>query len=318
MFVGNAYEAKDVPRVPTSLHEAIETFRGSTVAREAFGDFVFEHLLNTAVQEQIIFDNHGRHRLGACPLLRARMSDPQVEEVCRRVPGWAGSEISFEPLEGGITNRNYLVTVDGERFVLRIPGADTDLLGIDRANEYRAASAAADAGVGPEVVAFLPDDGNVFVTRFVSGGHIPEEDLRREDVLGAVVRSVRAFHGCPPIPSSFPVFRIVEDYAGIAAERGITVPPAYAEAQAVAARIEAAFARAPAPRTTCHDDLLNANFLLDGDHVWIVDYEYAGMGDPFFDLANLSVNNGLDAQAQELLLRHYFGEVADATGRGSR
>jgi glutamine synthetase len=57
MFVGNAYEAKDVPRVPTSLHEAIETFRGSTVAREAFGDFVFEHLLNTAEQEQIIFDN---------------------------------------------------------------------------------------------------------------------------------------------------------------------------------------------------------------------------------------------------------------------
>ncbi len=57
MFVGNAYEAKDVPRVPYSLHEAIETFRASTVAREAFGDFVFEHLLNTAEQEQIIFDN---------------------------------------------------------------------------------------------------------------------------------------------------------------------------------------------------------------------------------------------------------------------
>jgi glutamine synthetase len=57
MFLGNAYEAKDVPRVPTSLHEAVETFRGSTIAREAFGDFVFEHLLNTAEQEQIIFDN---------------------------------------------------------------------------------------------------------------------------------------------------------------------------------------------------------------------------------------------------------------------
>ncbi|HEY9429415.1 MAG TPA: glutamine synthetase family protein [Gemmatimonadaceae bacterium] len=57
MFVGNAYEAKDVPRVPYSLHEAVETFRGSTVAREAFGDFVFEHLLNTAHQEQVIFDN---------------------------------------------------------------------------------------------------------------------------------------------------------------------------------------------------------------------------------------------------------------------
>ena len=58
MFVGNAYEAKDVPRVPSSLHEAVEAFRGSSVAREAFGDFVFEHLLNTAVQEQIIYDNN--------------------------------------------------------------------------------------------------------------------------------------------------------------------------------------------------------------------------------------------------------------------
>ncbi|MBI3648697.1 MAG: glutamine synthetase [Actinobacteria bacterium] len=58
MFVGNAYEAKGVPRVPSSLHEAIDAFRGSQVAREAFGDFVFEHLLNTAVQEQVIFDNN--------------------------------------------------------------------------------------------------------------------------------------------------------------------------------------------------------------------------------------------------------------------
>jgi glutamine synthetase len=57
MFVGNAYEAKDVPRVPSSLHEAIDAFAGSEVAREAFGDFVYEHLLNTAVQEQSIFDN---------------------------------------------------------------------------------------------------------------------------------------------------------------------------------------------------------------------------------------------------------------------
>jgi thiamine kinase-like enzyme len=239
------------------------------------------------------------------------MSDPDVEEISRRVPGWAGHDIAFEPLEGGITNRNYLVTVDGERFVLRVPGADTELLGIDRPNEHQAASAAARAGVGPEVVAFLPEAGNVFVTRFVRGTHIPEEDLRRDDVLTAVVRSVRAFHGCAPIPSSFPVFRIVEDYARIATDRGVRLPPAYVDAEAIAAPIEAAFGRAPAPLTTCHDDLLNANFLRDGDHVWIVDYEYAGMGDPFFDLANLSVNNGLDAPAQELLLRRYFGTVDD-------
>jgi thiamine kinase-like enzyme len=238
------------------------------------------------------------------------MSDPLLDRVIRSVPGWERADFEVEPLEGGITNRNYVVTMDGIRYVLRVPGADTALLGIDRANEYRAASVAADAGVGPEVVAFLPDTG-CFVTRFVEGVHIPMDELRRDDVLGLVVRSLRAFHACPPIPASFPVFRIVEQYREVAELRGVDAPPAYDDAHALADRIEAAFATNPSPLTTCHDDLLNANLLRDGDHVWIVDYEYAGMGDPFFDLGNLAVNNELDAPAQESLLRHSFGEVRD-------
>ena len=66
------------------------------------------------------------------------------------------------------------------------------------------------------------------------------------------------------------------------------------------------------PLTTCHNDLLNANFLLDRGHTWIVDYEYAGMGDPFFDLGNLSINNALSDESQERLLTLYFGEPTDA------
>ena len=117
----------------------------------------------------------------------------------------------------------------------------------------------------------------------------------------------------PPIPSSFPVFRIVEDYRAIAAEaRGVVTPPAFDEIHAKAGDIEGAFAKQPLADRPCHNDLLNANFLLDGDHVWIVDYEYGGMGDLFFDLGNLSINNGLSADAQELLLRLYFGDVTDA------
>ena len=108
------------------------------------------------------------------------------------------------------------------------------------------------------------------------------------------------------------MFRIVERYRDLAAERGVPIPEAYERAHAVATRIEDAFAAAPMPPTTCHNDLLNANFLLDGDHVWIVDYEYAGMGDLFFDLGNLSINNGLTPEAQEILLRLYFGDVRDA------
>jgi thiamine kinase-like enzyme len=238
------------------------------------------------------------------------MHDDAVWAIARSVPGWSQGDLEIEPLEGGITNRNFVVTRGGERFVLRVPGRDTELLGIDRANEARAASLAADAGVGPPVVAFLPESG-CFVARFVDGDHVPMTDLRREEVLGSVVRSLRAFHACPPVPSSFNVFRVVETYAETAAARGVQPPAAYDDAHSLAGRIEDAFAQNPSPLTTCHNDLLNANFLREGDHTWIVDYEYAGMGDPFFDLGNLAVNNELDPASDEVLLRHAFGEVRD-------
>ena len=237
--------------------------------------------------------------------------DPALAAVIAAIPEWEGDEPDVTPITIGITNRNFKVDIDGGSFVVRLSGKDTDLLGIDRAAENEAASAAAAAGVAPEVFAFLPDLG-ALITRFVQGAHIPEEDLEREDVLGAVVRSVRAIHGGPPIPSSFPVFRIVEDYRAIAAERGVAAPPAFDQVHAKAGDIEAALSKHPLPDRPCHNDLLNANFLLDGDHVWIVDYEYGGMGDLFFDLGNLSINNGLTAGAQETLLRLYFDDVTEA------
>jgi thiamine kinase-like enzyme len=237
-------------------------------------------------------------------------NDPQLEAAIEAVPGWEGRQIGVTPITTGITNRNFLIEAGDEAFVLRLAGKDTDLLGIDRGAESEAGRAAAAAGVGPEIYAWLPQHA-CLVTRFVTGAHIPTEDLEREDVLTSVVGSIRAFHACPPISATFPVFRIVESYERIASDRGVAVPAAYDDAHAVAERIEAAFSAAPMPDSTCHNDLLNANFLRDGDHVWIVDYEYAGMGDPFFDLGNLSVNNGLPPEAQETLLALYFGRVAD-------
>ena len=237
--------------------------------------------------------------------------DPALAAVIDAISSWTGLTPDVTPITIGITNRNFRVDIGGESFVVRLSGKDTALLGINRAAENEAASTAAAAGVAPEVFAYLPEHA-ALITRFVQGDHIPEEDLRREDVLSAVVASVKAIHACPPIRATFPLFRIVEDYARIAAERGVAVPEAYGEAHALADRIEAVFSKAPMPDTTCHNDLLNANFLRDGDHVWIVDYEYAGMGDPFFDLGNLSINNGLSPEAQETLLRLYFGEVTDA------
>jgi thiamine kinase-like enzyme len=238
------------------------------------------------------------------------VDDEGVADVIAAIPEWSGLEATTTPITAGITNRNFRVDVGGESFVLRLSGKNTDLLGIDRETERAAGAAAAAAGAGPEIFAYLPER-EALITRFVGGDHVSEDDLRTEAVLSAVVRSVKAIHACAPIPSDFPVFRIVDRYAHLARERGVAVPASYDDANAFAGWIEEAFSGAPMPPTTCHDDLLNANFLLEGDHCWIVDYEYAGMGDPFFDLGNLSINNNLDEAAQESLLRLYFGEVRD-------
>ena len=219
---------------------------------------------------------------------------------------WPGRPARIEPLGGGITNHNFKVSLDGEAYVLRIGGKDTELLGIDRRAEHAAARAAAAAGTGPEVVAFLEDEG-ALVTRFVAGRPLSLEEMRSPETIARVVAALKPFHDGAPIPARFDSFRVVETYVAAAVERGVSVPAAYERARELAARIEAV--RGPQRLRPCHNDLLNANFILQGERLWVVDWEYAGMGDVFFDLANFSVNHELGPGEDDELLRRYFGEA---------
>jgi thiamine kinase-like enzyme len=215
---------------------------------------------------------------------------------------WPARRARVEPLGGGITNRNFKVSLDGEAFVLRVGGKDTELLGIDRAGEHAASRMAAGLGLAPEVVAFVEPEGYL-VTRYVEG-EVGRVDVER---VGAVLRRL---HEGPALPSRFDSFRIVEIYRATALERGGAVPPAYASAKELADRIERV--RGSVTARPCHNDLLNANFIADGDRLWIVDWEYAGMGDPFFDLANFAVNHELDEEGERRLLAAYGSDDRDA------
>ena len=222
---------------------------------------------------------------------------------------WPGRHARFEPLGGGITNHNYKIEVDGETVVLRVGGKDTELLGIDRRAEEAAARMAAEVGIGPEVVAVVQPEGYL-VTRFIEGRPVPIEAMQEPQTIAAVAGSVRAIHNGAPLPIRFNPHRVVEAYAATAAARGVSPPPEFAWAKELADRIESA--RGPQPLVPCHDDLLNANFIDDGNRIRIVDWEYAGMGDRFFDLGNFSVKHDLDVEHDEMLLRAYAGEVRQA------
>ncbi|MGH2640693.1 MAG: phosphotransferase [Actinomycetota bacterium] len=238
-------------------------------------------------------------------------TDPALDAAIRAIPSWEGTELEIIPIAEGRTNRNFRVTAGDETLFLRLSEKSTELLGIDRTAEQDSVRAAAEAGVGPEVFVYLPELG-CLVTRWIDADPISEGDLEREDVLRPVVDAIKAIHAGPPLPSSFDPFRIVEDYRRISADRGVVVPDAFDRAHEKASRIEAAFASDPMPSLPCHNDLLEANFLLRDGHVWVVDHEYAGMGDPFFDLGNLSINNALSDDAQERLLALYFDTPTDA------
>jgi thiamine kinase-like enzyme len=229
------------------------------------------------------------------------------EDIAARV--WPGEQVRLEPLGGGITNRNFKVEVGREAFVLRIGGKDTDLLGIDRSVEHAASLAAAEAGVGPEVVAFVEPEGYL-VTRFLDGTSIPPEEMRTPARIRQVAPILRRLHEGRAIPGRFDSFRVVEAYRATAEEYGVRIPAGFHVAKDRADEIERA--RGSQPLRSCHNDLLNANFIDDGTSVRIVDWEYAGMGDVFFDLANFSINHELGDQENEALLDAYFGAAKSA------
>ncbi|MEX2106939.1 MAG: phosphotransferase [Solirubrobacterales bacterium] len=214
------------------------------------------------------------------------------------------------PLAGGITNRNYRARFGGRNVVIRLPGKDTGLLEIDRGAERAANECAARAGVAPAVAAML-EQPPCLVTYFVEGEEISADELRQPEALREVARSLRAIHECGErLPGAFSPFRIVETYAGRATERGGEVPAAFGPALSAAARIEAALARREEAPVPCHNDLLAANFIRSEAGVRIIDWEYAGMGDRYFDLGNFAVNNELAPGQESALLAAYFGEPA--------
>lgn len=233
-------------------------------------------------------------------------TDTDVVRLAETVPQWAGVPIEVRPLHGGITNRNFVVKVDEREYVIRIPGERTELLGIDRAHEAEAAVRAAELGIGPAVAGELPAVGTL-ITDLVPGSHL--EGTAFVERLGDVVALLERFHVSGPLRGAFPIHRVVEWHGRDAANHGVTPPAIYERLHQHSQRIEAAFAVSPVPTVPCHNDLLPGNVLFGEDRVWLLDFEYAGNNDAFFDLGNLSVNCGLDPAGDERLLELYFGSV---------
>jgi thiamine kinase-like enzyme len=229
-----------------------------------------------------------------------------VEEVIAAIPSWRGRASEPTLLSGGLTNHNYLVRVDGSPFVVRIPGAQTDLLAIDRENELHNTRAAASVGIGPQVVQVLPELGAT-VLEFIAGATMSNATLAAPDMPDRVAVALRTLHGGPRFLHDFDMFRLTEYYLSVVDARDIPVPDGYRELVADVPRLERALARRPLPTVPCHNDLLAENYLDDGQRLRIVDYEYSGNNDPAFELGNTCQELGWDEARVAALCAAYFG-----------
>ena len=245
------------------------------------------------------------------------MSTLAIDKAIDKVPFLAGSKnIKKIPLSGGITNLNFKVEADGRSYVIRLAGEGTDQLGIKRDVEYAANYAAGQMGIAPEVVYFIEPE-NYIVTRFVTGKPIPPDVIKQPDYLARVAKKLRLFHmRGPKLKGEFNVFRRVEMLTKVSKRNNAKFPHDWDWIMQKMKEVEKALAKDPYTPTPTHNDLLNLNWLEEevaGDigEIRLLDWEYAGMGDIFFDLGNFSHHHRLNEEQVDNFLYEYFGEVTD-------
>ncbi|MEM6941175.1 MAG: phosphotransferase family protein [Pseudomonadota bacterium] len=240
------------------------------------------------------------------------MKNEDVRAAIAAIPFLAGYDGPFERL-GGLTNTVFRLGPH----VLRLPGKGTEEY-INRAEEKVAAEKAARAGVSPDVL-YAASESGVMVSRFIDGSTTMSADAFRA-LPGAPGRAGQAFHllhtSGAVFPARFDLFGMIEDYLAVLATKDVDLPAGYHDVVAEAAKIRPILqAAAPAP-VACHCDPLCENFLDTGTRMWIVDWEYAGMNYPMWDLGDLSVEGGFDPAQDDELLQAYFSGAPSAGDRG--
>ena len=247
-------------------------------------------------------------------------AEPEVLQALKRVPLLAkesAAAIAAERL-GGLTNRNYKITVGANRYVLRIPGDKTGDY-INRKVEAHNARMAAETGINAPVLFFDESDG-LMLCRHLDGciSMTPALFQQRPGAATRAALALRQVHRSgKKFEFRFELFAMIDDYLKVLAKLGAALPEGYHDVVREAEAVRQALAKHPAALAPCHCDPLSENFLDNGQRMWVVDWEYSGMNDPLWDLGDMSVEAGFtEAQDREMMEAYCEGRVSAAlTGR---
>ena len=219
--------------------------------------------------------------------------------------------IEVTELAGGLTNRNLKVVTPTGTYVARLSSPESALLAIDRANEHANSVAAAASGAAPEVVGYAPEV-SVLVVTFVEGRTWDSGDILAPANAARIASACRRLHAGPRFVNDFDMRRLQPHYLGLCQSRGFRLPDRYLDFSGHKAAIDDALAARPVATVPCNNDLLAANFIDDGEKVLLIDYEYSGNNDPFFELGNVWSEAAGTPDDLERLVAAYVGHPSPA------
>lgn len=231
-----------------------------------------------------------------------------IDEVVTKIPEWSGKNVVITSLSGGLTNSNFKVEVDGVPYFVRVPGASTELLAIDRANEYHNTKAASEAGVAPRIVHYLSEH-NVMVLEFLNGKTMSKDSLNAPGMPTRMAHAIKRLHAGARFLLDFNMFRLTEYYLRLCKDRDIKIPDGYRDRVPTVNRIEQAMNVKPLETAPCNNDLLAENYIDDGRQLWLIDYEYSGNNDPTFELGNTCQEMQFSNSQIAEVCAAYFGDV---------
>ncbi len=233
----------------------------------------------------------------------------RIRGAVARIPGADAAAVAATPLPGGLTNRNYRVSGATARPVVVRLSEPSALLAIDRVAEHASSQAAATTGVAPAVRAWAPELG-ALVLEWIDGQTFGAADLDDSATLGRLAATCRALHAGPRFPTDFDMFAVQRRYLDLVLAGGFRLPASYRDLAPSVAVIEAALAAHPEPTVPCHNDLLPANIMAADGRLWLIDFEYAGNGDPCFELGNICSEARLGPDRLAELVAAYFGTAS--------
>ena len=231
--------------------------------------------------------------------VRANRRLEKAYKMLTRVPLFAGvrrKAVEIEPL-GSLTNMSYKVTINGAAYALRLPGHDTWEY-IDRVSEERNSKIAAAARIGADVL-YVDAGSGMMVTRFVEGTTMDASWLAQDaEALARVARTLKRVHGLRQnFRFRFNVFGMLERYRDLLYKLRQPLPVGYGEVERGAEAARRALESSPIPLVLCHNDPWPNNFIDAEERIYLIDWEFSGMNDPLWDLADLSVESGFGTGA---------------------